>query len=140
MVGGHLDQDHHQTVRISNAELDQAPRFLNRAFDDRHRGGAQLSFRLAHIPHLKPELCRRRGRLDLLVGDLQEPAAQEEDDPARSAVAKLAHRVKAEGVPVEGHAAVEVARVKNETAGKYLHRARDSDLTLSGAQRRVYLT
>jgi hypothetical protein len=36
--------------------------------------------------------------------------------------------MKTEDVPIEAQASVEIARVKHETAGKYLHRIRSGSL------------
>jgi len=128
MVRRNFDQNEHQAVRIGHPKLDEAPGLLHRTFDDRDPGGAQLLLRLADITHLEPKLGRRRRRLRFPVGELEITTAQEEDHAARVTLAELPHRMKTQDVTIEAHAAVEISRVKHETAGKYLHRIRSGSL------------
>lgn len=122
MIGRNLDQDEHQAVGVGHAELYQAPRFFDGTLNDWNPSGAELSFRLPHVPHVEPELRGGSGWLDLVIGELEVAPAQKEDDPAGLAAAELPHGVKSEDVAVKSHAAFEIARVQHETAGKYLHR------------------
>jgi len=124
MLWRNLDQDQDQAVGVRHPRLDQSPGFRIGALDDGNPSAAQLLLRLAHIANLEPELGRRRGGVDAAVGKLQVPPAEKEDHSARLASAELPHGMKTEDVAIEAHAAVEVARVEQKTAGKYLHRAR----------------
>jgi len=133
MVRRNLDQDQDQAVWVGYAKLDQAPGFLDRTLDDWNPGRAQLLLRPAHVSDLEPKLCGRGGRLDAPVGQLEVTAAQEEDDAARVIVPKLPHRMEAEDIAIEAQAAVEIARMQHESAGKYLHRIRSESLHCPGS-------
>lgn len=130
MLGGHLDENESESVRIRDAKLDEAPWFFHSALENPCPCRDELPFGMPHVANLEPELGRCGGGFLLPIGDLEVATSQKKHDAARGTGSELAHRVKADNITVKGEASVEVAWVQHETAGKNLHDGVSSEVTL----------
>lgn len=121
MLRWHFDEDERQAVRIGRAKLDQTPGLLDRALQDGNSGCAQLLLGFVRVPHLEPELRRRRGGLVLPIGELEESAPEKENDPARDPSAELPHGMEPEDITIEADASVVVPGVQHEATREDFH-------------------
>ena len=82
MVGRHLDEHERQAVGITGDHLEQSPGPDGRLLLDWDAPRREALAHGAQVAHLEEQSDGARRRPDRCTRDLEEPAAEEEDDPA----------------------------------------------------------
>jgi hypothetical protein len=121
VVGGDLDEDDADAVRVLDPHLVEAPglgHWLAQHPDTRR--GKALVFG-ADVTHLEPEHYRAPWAALRAAGHLQEPRAEEEDKPGVGRRAELPVDGKAEHIAVEAAAPVQVRWPQQDPAAQDLH-------------------
>src|SRR5664279_3938236 len=96
-----LDQHDAQIVRIGDPHLEQAPRFLDRATDDRDAEPFQTSILDVEIAHLQPHADVAEPASLRISGDLQEATTEEEHHSGIGRIAEFPVNGQAESVAIE---------------------------------------
>ena len=120
MVLGDLDQDDPDAVRVLDPHLDEAPRFQPGRPADRHAGRREAGVLGGDVAHLQPErqAVRVLGRP---AGHLQQPVAEEVDDPPLLRRAELAVDGQPEHIAVERPRPLGIGRAQQDAAAQHLH-------------------
>jgi hypothetical protein len=93
MIGGHLDHDQGEAVGVGDTKLDQSPRLLGGAFEDRNPGGAKLLLGARDVTSSNSKLGGMRRNLPPFLGDLEPAASEKEHDSSCRSCTELAPRV-----------------------------------------------
>jgi hypothetical protein len=120
VIGGNLDQDDPDAIRILDPQLDQAPGLRCWLPDDRHSGCGQPGVLGGNIPYLEPD-SRTPGRAGRVPADFEQFLAEEEHHSGIVRRAELPVGGQAQYVTVEAVAAVQVAGPQQDPAAQNVH-------------------
>ena len=116
MLGRHLGEDQGEAVGIARDHLEEAPRLHLGLLLDRYALLRQPFPDGVEVAYLEEEANSVRGRLGRGARDLEEAAAEKEDDAAGLSLAPLTVDGEAKRVLVEAERALEVLRTKEDAA------------------------
>jgi hypothetical protein len=119
-----LHDDDRESVGVAGHHLDKAPGLALRLLLDHDIRGGEPSPLLVHIADLKQQPDGARWRLGRGSRDLEESRAKEEHDAAVGSATPLAEDGEAERFAIEAQRALEVAGVKQDSAGEDVHGSR----------------
>jgi hypothetical protein len=122
--GRNLHDDDRESVGVAGHHLDEAPGLALRLLLDHDIRGGEPSPLLVDIADLKQQPDGARWRLGRGSRDLEESRAKEEHDAAVGSATPLAEDGEAERLAVEAQRALEVAGVKQDSAGEDVHGSR----------------
>jgi hypothetical protein len=108
VIGGNLDQDDPDAVRVLDPHLDQSPELRCRFSDDAD-GFGQPGVLGVDIPYLDPDHHRAPRRAGRVPGDFEQSLTEEEHHSGIIRRAELPVDGQAQDVAVEAAAAVQVA-------------------------------
>ena len=123
VLGRHLDEDQGEAVGIARDHLEEAPRLHLGPLLDRYAPLRQPFPDSVEVAHLEEEANSVGRRLGRGVRDLEEAAAEKEDDAAGFSLALLAVDGEAKRVLVEAERALAVLGTKENAAREDLHPA-----------------
>jgi hypothetical protein len=123
VLGRHLGEDQGEAVGIARDHLEEAPRLHLGLLLDRYAPLRQPFPDGVEVAHLEEEANSVLGRLGRGARDLEEAAAEKEDDAAGLSLAPLAVDGEAKCVLVEAERALELLGTKEDAAREDLHPA-----------------
>ena len=123
MIGGYLDQDDPDAVRILDPHLGQAPGLGLGSAQNASAGRGEPLVLGGHVPHLEPDHHRSSGSASTgsVAGHFQKSRAEKEHHPALGGRPELPVDRQTQHVPVEMLASVQVGGPQQNAAAQYVH-------------------
>jgi hypothetical protein len=122
VIGGNLDENDPDAIRVFDPHLDQAPG-LHRGLSENSNSCRSKPLMLCvNIPYLEPDHDRVPRRAAPAAGDLEQSRAQEEHHPWICRRAELPVDRQAQYVAVETTASVQVGGAQQDPAAQNVHR------------------
>src|SRR5580698_6306972 len=121
MIGGNLDQDDPDAVRVLDPHLGQSPGLCRGLPQNPDTSRCQPFMLSVNIAHLEPDHYRVSGMARSLARYFQQSRAEKEHHGRISGRAELPEHGQAQHVPVEPAAAAQVSGPQQNPAAQYLH-------------------
>jgi hypothetical protein len=121
VIGGDLDHDYPDAVRVLDPHLGQPPGLGDWLPDDRDAGRGQPGVLGVNIPYLDPDHHRTPRMARRMPGDLEQCLAEEEHDPRIFRRTELAVNGQAQYVTIEAATPVQVGRPQQDPAAQNVH-------------------